>query len=148
MKILDMCCGGKLFYYDMKNKDITFCDIRKGKYEFTEGRNVEVLPDIVCDFRELPFHDEMYDLVIFDPPHLIRAGEKSFMAIKYGKLTDYKSDLSKGFSEAFRVLKPNGTLIFKWSETQVAISDVLKLAPHTPVLGDKRGKTRWIVFVK
>lgn len=55
MKILDMCCGGKLFYYDTKNKDITFCDIRKGKYEFTEGRNVEVLPDIVCDFRELPF---------------------------------------------------------------------------------------------
>ena len=94
MKILDMSCGGKLFYYDTKNKDITFCDIRKGKYEFTEGRNVEVLPDVVCDFRALPFQDEMYDLVIFDPPHLIRAGEKSFMAIKYGKLTDYKSDLS------------------------------------------------------
>lgn len=70
------------------------------------------------------------------------------MAIKYGKLTDYKRDLSKGFSEAFRVLKPNGTLIFKWNETQVAISEVLKLAPHKPLLGDKRGKTRWIVFVK
>lgn len=40
-------------------------------------REIEIKPDIVADFRDMPFTDATFDLVIFDPPHLIRAGKES-----------------------------------------------------------------------
>ena len=93
------------------------------------------------------------NLVVFDPPHLIKAGEKSWLAKKYGRLNPdtYKDDLRQGFSECFRVLKPNGILVFKWNETDVPVSEILKLAPYVPLFGNKCGKlnkTHWIVFMK
>ena len=34
---------------------------------------------------------------------------------------NWKEEIRAGFKECFRVLKPNGTLIFKWSEVQFPI---------------------------
>ena len=56
--------------------------------------------------------------------------------------------MAKGFDEAMRVLKPNGTLIFKWSDEQIPIQKVLKVINFKPLFGDRRGKTRWLVFYK
>ena len=47
-----------------------------------------------------------------------------------------------------RVLKPNGTLVFKWADVQANINEVLKELPIRPLFGDQRVKTRWIVFGK
>lgn len=110
-------------------------------------------PDIVGDFRDLPFNDGEFDLVIFDPPHLKWAGKNSIMKAQYGQLNKdtWQEDIFKGFEECMRVLKFGGTLIFKWSEVQIPIKQVLDLfakADYIPLLGDQRGKTRWIVFVK
>jgi len=44
-------------------------------------------PDFVADFRDIPRADNSYKLVVFDPPHLKNAGEKSWLKGKYGKLT-------------------------------------------------------------
>ena len=72
--------------------------------------------------------------------------------IKYGGLAlGWQDMLSKGFAECFRVLKPSGTLIFKWNETDIKLSDILKLTDQKPVLGHKSGKrsnTHWVLFVK
>lgn len=39
-------------------------------------------------------------------PHLTQAGEKSWLALKYGRLTDnWREMLKKGFAECFRCLK-------------------------------------------
>lgn len=38
--------------------------------------------------------------------------------------------IRKGFSECFRVLMPGGFLIFKWNETDIRVSEILKLTPH------------------
>lgn len=71
---------------------------------------------------------------------------------KYRALySDWQDMLKKGFAESFRVLKPNGTLIFKWNETDIKVSEVLKLTPELPVFGHKSGKaskTHWIAFFK
>ena len=67
---------------------------------------------------------------MFDPPHIVRAGPKSWLAASYGKLSeDWRDDISQGFTECFRVLKADGVLIFKWNETQILTSDILKLTP-------------------
>lgn len=59
--------------------------------------------------------------------------------------------LAKGFKECFRVLKPGGFLIFKWNETDIKVSEVLKLTPEKPIFGHisgKRSNTHWICFMK
>ena len=47
-----------------------------------------------------------------------------------------------------RVLKPNGTLIFKWNEQQIKLSEILKAIDYKPLFGNKRSDTHWLVFMK
>lgn len=148
--ILDACCGSKMFWFDKDNPDVMFMDNRKVNAELSDGRKLVVMPDTIGDFRDMPFNDNSFYMVVFDPPHLINAGENSWLAKKYGTLDPitWKSDLQRGFNECMRVLKPYGTLIFKWSEDQIPTLEVLKLFGHEPLFGDKRSKTRWLVFMK
>ena len=119
--------------------NVTLCD----------GRRLRVEPDIIADFTKLPFCSKSFEVVIFDPPHLKRAGKTSWLAQKYGVLPkDWELFLAQGFAECFRVLKPFGTLVFKWNSDQIPFSKVIKLAPEPPMFGDRRGKTRWTIFVK
>lgn len=149
--ILDVCCGGKMFYFDKNDPRVLFCDKRKIKTQLCDGRKFEIDPDIQCDFTNLPFDNETFTVVVFDPPHLL-GDSNGWQHIKYGGLTQGWQDmLSKGFAECFRVLKPNGTLIFKWNETDVMLNDILKPTNQKPVLGHKsgkRGNTHWVLFVK
>ena len=151
-KILDPCCGSRMMHLDRQNQNVIFGDIRTESHILCDGRSLEVAPDIEMDFRDMPFPDDSFHAVVFDPPHLIRAGDKSWLALKYGKLNqDWREDLAKGFSECFRVLKPNGTLIFKWNETQIKVSEVLALTDQKPFIGHpsgKRANTHWICFMK
>lgn len=151
-KILDACCGSRMFWFDKKNKDTVFMDIREYTDTLCDGRTLEVKPDIVADFTDMPFEDESFYLVVFDPPHLAKIGENSWMGKKYGRLNaDWTTQLSKGFAECFRVLKPNGILVFKWNETDIPTKEILKLTSHKPLFGHKSGKrsnTHWICFMK
>ena len=150
MKILDACCGSKMFWYDKNNEDVTFVDNREFYEELSSGHVVNVNPDILADFINLPFNDNEFDLIVFDPPHLICAGENSWLVKKYGKLDkkDWPEIILKGFNECNRVLSDKGTLIFKWNDSQIHVNEILKIINRTPLFGDKRGKTRWLVFNK
>lgn len=152
MKILDACCGSKMFWYERNEPHTTYIDNRSEIDQIRDRdyvRNVIVNPDIVADFRDLPFEDNEFDLVIFDPPHLIHVGNNSWLKIKYGCLPeDWPSYIRAGFTECIRVLKPTGTLLFKWSNNQISFSDVFKAIGQKPILGDKRGNTRWSIYIK
>lgn len=158
--ILDPCCGSKMMWFDSAHPDVVFGDRRSeiltvsdrshGKQDGT--RTLVIEPDALMDFRALPYPDSSFYLVAFDPPHLVRAGPKSWLAAKYGKLgKDWRADLRQGFEECLRVLKPHGTLVFKWNETQIKVREVLECAPLRPLFGNTAGKkngTHWIVFMK
>lgn len=153
MKVLDPCCGSKMFWFDKDQKNAVFGDKRKSSTILCDGRSLEINPTINLDFRALPFNDASFSLVIFDPPHLERAGTNSWLAQKYGKLekVTWQADLKKGFSECFRVLKTDGVLIFKWNEVQISVTEILKLTDQSPLFGHKSGKranTHWICFMK
>lgn len=159
-RVLDPCCGSRMFYFDRKNEDVLFGDIRSENITLTDRshgkedgkRQLKIEPDCLMDFRKLPYQDESFKLVSFDPPHLVRAGKKSWLAAKYGKLSDnWQEDLRLGFAECFRVLAKDGVLIFKWNETQVKVKQVLALTENKPILGHvsgRKGLTHWIVFLK
>ena len=152
LQILDPCCGSRMFWFDKKDDRVTFTDIRNEEHTLCDGRRLEVLPDFIADFRELPFPDDSYQVVVFDPPHLVKAGKNGWQEKKYGILSDnWKDDLSKGFQECFRVLKTHGVLVFKWNETQIKVSEILELTDQKPLVGHKSGKrslTHWILFIK
>lgn len=148
--VLDVCCGSRMFYFDKDNKDVVFMDKRTLNTTLCDGRELLVNPDIIGDFRNIPFGNNEFHLVVFDPPHLVRAGENSWIAKKYGKLDSetWREDLKAGFDECMRVLKLHGTLIFKWNEEQIKLKDVLQCFNRIPLFGNKRSKTHWLVFTK
>ena len=151
--ILDACCGSKMFWFDKENPNVLFQDIRSEEHVLCDGRKLEVRPDVIADFRQMPYEDGSFKLVVFDPPHLDNANETSYMAKKYGvlKRKEWKYDLKKGFDECMRVLEPNGILIFKWNETDIKVSEILKFTPEKPIFGHisgKRANTHWLCFMK
>lgn len=153
--ILDVACGGRMFYFDKNDPRVLFCDKREVHTTLCDGRTFEIKPDMVSDFTNLPFDNNSFKLVVFDPPHLLHneiSPITGYQQIKYGALQgDWKIDLKKGFAECFRVLEPYGILIFKWNETCITVSEILKLTPEKPVFGHKSGKrsnTHWICFMK
>jgi len=151
--ILDATAGSRMFWWDKYNPNATFLDRRKETMTFMDRgsqRVVEVNPDVVADFRNMSFEDNSFSLVVFDPPHLVRAGDNSWLTKKYGKLDSktWPQDLKAGFNECMRVLKPNGTLVFKWNDDQIKLSQVLKAIGQKPLFGDKRSKTHWLIFMK
>lgn len=84
-RVLDACCGSRMFWFDKQNEDALYMDIREEEAILCDGRQLIVSPDVVADFRNMPFADESFYMVVFDPPHLVRAGENSWLAKKYGK---------------------------------------------------------------
>ena len=151
--ILDMCCGSRMFWLDKGDSRAIFTDVRNEDHILCDGRALHIEPDIIADFRCLPFPDESFAQVVFDPPHLERVGENSWMRKKYGSLDNktWRDDIRAGFSEAFRVLRPHGTLIFKWNETQIPVSQVISLTDVKPTIWQRTGKgdkTHWIIFLK
>ena len=68
----------------------------------------------IGDFTAMPFPDGSFKMVVFDPPHLVWAGKTANLYKRFGKLDkDWKTELTMGFKECFRVLEPYGVLIFK-----------------------------------
>lgn len=162
-EILDPTCGGKSIWHpeNKERENTLFIDRRKEEPGFNgqEGRTYGVQPDEVEDFRDLPYEDETFNLVVFDPPHVIKDDgmEKltGHVIKKYGALhaETWQHDLKKGFEELFRVLKQGGTLVFKFADNDVDFNEVLSLAPQPPLFGTMTKKTskcenRWFVFYK
>ncbi len=141
-----------MFWFDRENPDVVFGDIRDEDHVLCDGRALKIRPDIPIDFRNMPFADAVFKLVVFDPPHLIHVGEKSWMFKKYGGLSkSWQEDVRAGFGECFRVLQKDGVLIFKWNEYQIKTSEILKLTDQKPLFGHpsgRRAKTQWICFMK
>jgi len=152
--ILDPCCGGKMFWFDKNNPHVLFCDNREFEGDlWRDMRPFEVKPEMIVDFRDLPFEDESFWHVVFDPPHLTYAGDTSWIGKKYGKLPkEWQTYLKAGFDECWRVLKPFGTLIFKWNTDQIPVGQIIKAIGYEPLYGQKQvrkgHRTHWMAFVK
>lgn len=150
--ILDACCGSRMFWFDKTNPNVLFADIRTEHHILCDGRPLDIKPDVVMDFRDMKFQDNTFQMVVFDPPHLNKLGHDTWMAQKYGVLLPtWELDIKAGFDECMRVLKPQGTLIFKWNEAQITLNKVLEVIKIEPLFGHvtgKHGRTIWMAFIK
>ncbi|MCI1635185.1 hypothetical protein [Bifidobacterium sp.] len=85
--VLDPASGGRMFWFDKRDDRVLFGDVRDESWELCDGRRFDVKPDQLMDYRELPFPDASFRMVVLDPPHLENVGATSYMAKKYGRLT-------------------------------------------------------------
>lgn len=159
--VLDACCGTRMFWYDPHTPYAIYGDQRKDTRIIdkgtpgTRGRKPKsVTPTVLADFRNLPFKNNSFYHVVFDPPHYTskKIGATGRLAFDYGTLgISWREDIRLGFCECFRVLRPFGTLIFKWCEIEIPLQEVLKLSPISPMYGHKSGRkaqTHWCAFLK
>jgi SAM-dependent methyltransferase len=114
----------------------------------------------VADFRKIPFQDEAFQLIVFDPPFLSLAGENSLFGKRYGTMNreTWPADLRLAANELWRVLKTGGVLVFKWNNHDIKFKSVLRLFPKMPLFGQisagakkrdgKPGHTCWFCFLK
>ena len=154
-KIIDVCCGPKGMWFDKDDKRVLFLDCRRETHEnnYPSGyKTIVISPDEIGNFTDIKQPDNSFYLVVFDPPHIVRSSPPGEIRKRYGDLRgDWKSMLSIGFAECFRVLKPNGILIFKWNETEIPIKEILSLTKAKPLFGHvtrRNLKTHWVTFIK
>lgn len=162
-EILDATCGGRSIWHpeNKDREDTLYIDKRKEEPGFhgQKGRTYAVQPDEIQDFRNLPYKDESFNLVVFVPPHEVTEnGMKKLTGRihkKYGALhaETWRKDLKQGFKELWRVLDTGGTLVFKFSDRTVDFKEVLAQAPVNPLFGTttkqkSNVENRWFVFYK
>jgi len=122
--ILDATAGYRMMWENKQHPNCLYIDNRE-----------EVDPDEVQDFRNLPYPDNSFSLVVFDPPHQIRNSVHGRYEQRYGilKCETWQSDLRRGLLECMRVLKPKGVLLFKWSTPSKRVKEVKALLPFKPL---------------
>lgn len=72
-QILDVTCGSRSIWFDKQHPNAIFCDKREEYDARVFGKNqsnhkLEINPDVLCDFTDLPFENSQFSLVVFDPP--------------------------------------------------------------------------------
>jgi 23S rRNA G2069 N7-methylase RlmK/C1962 C5-methylase RlmI len=134
MKILDATAGTRSIWYQKDLPFVTFMDKRKetirSNHKKGNKRNIKIDPDIISEWKDAPFEDNYFDMIVFDPPHLIRKEEwsDSTMVKSYGKLFqhNYKHVLKEGVDKLFKILKPDGIFILKWCDTDRPVEEIIK----------------------
>ncbi|MBQ1293895.1 MAG: hypothetical protein IIY21_07630 [Clostridiales bacterium] len=161
--ILDVTCGDRTIWFQKNEPHTLYCDIRREEWEGDFGktlradgkkkhRHIVIDPDIQCSFTDLPFKDNTFSLIVFDPPHIENLSENAWMRKAYGSLDgDWKPMIRKGFKECMRVLRVGGVLIFKWSDISVSTREIINIIGQEPLFGHRSGKkmnTHWMAYMK
>jgi hypothetical protein len=153
--ILDACCGGRQMWFDKYNKNTIYMDIREEKKGAIKLQpNWCVTPDIIGDYRNIPFKDKSFKLIIWDIPHTLGKKINGIIQRKYGYLDrdTYEEDLKNGFINIWRMLDDYGILEFKYAVISIPVKEILNLFPQKPLFGTvtKKGvnTTFWFCFMK
>lgn len=155
--VLDVTCANKSIWFQKDCRVALYCDKRKTieTVVFANGtrhQDCVIEPDVVCDFTALPFKDNSFELVVIDPPHAQDISADSWTCKRYGCLVaGWEEMIHAGVRECLRVLKPWGTLIFKWSDVHIPTQRVIDAIGEMPLFGHRSGKkmnTHWLCFMK
>ena len=149
--LLDATAGNRMIWAHVGKKSdyVVFMD---------KEPNLAIPPDVLAVWGHLPFRDQVFSCVIFDPPHS-RFGKNSMHQDTkghrwWGNLSKrWQTDFYKAAQEFIRV---SDILCFKWNETSHVIDKILPLfrpwkikymKKHQSSM--KRGKstTWWVTFI-
>ena len=90
-------------------------------------------PNILASFCALPFVNESFNKILFDPPFIPWRGPPSFVRDfgYFPNVASMRKNLFQAWTEINRVCKPNGVVLFKWCNTGKSLNWVLNLRPDS-----------------
>lgn len=114
-------------------EDFVGLDRRQGTFSHEPTKNmwgfleIKIQPTVKGDMKFLPFHSNIADLIIFDPPHVSSSKKQSWLARAYGVWTDKeRAETLKVVDEEFnRVLQNSGFLLVKILSEQLSLYKTL-----------------------
>jgi hypothetical protein len=160
---LDATAGNRLLWPCKNPPEFIFMD---------RETELKVSPDIFCAWEHLPFRDNVFHTIIFDPPHLITkngptyyknpenaGGPKGTFYGWYVSKIDLIKRLTRAAKEFYRVGK---VVSMKWYEGSMVLEKVIplmrpwvnfKIFKPRPRMGRRAWRksssnTWWVTFVK
>ena len=82
--VLDPCCGSRMMWFDKQDQRVLFGDQRTESHVLSDGRALEIKPDVKLDFTNLPFPDNRF-LIPFE----------NYTGISLIDYTKFRNDLIK-----------------------------------------------------
>lgn len=134
--ILDVTVGARKIYrgWDKKlNDPLIGIDVRKGDFSVPKLKSqwaeikIVIEPTVLADMKHLPFQDNVFEAIIFDPPHM-DVGLDTWLGKKWGSWNQNETiqTLRQVNCEFFRVLKKlGGFLILKVMPRQFPLYETL-----------------------
>jgi len=108
LRAIEPCCGHRRAWNREKPAATTFGDVL-----------FDVRPEVVMDFKALPFAAGLFDVVFFDPPHLIRSEKWNQLSDRYlhfghwERRSDWEAALDAVNVEFHRVTRQDARLFVK-----------------------------------
>ena len=102
--VLDACCGGRMMWFDKSDERCLFADCRSEDLDVshctTNPGKKSVRPDQIHYFRDMPYEDDSFVHVVFDPPNRRGISLSSVTGFSYGSLDKqtWQEDLRAWFS--------------------------------------------------
>jgi hypothetical protein len=130
--LLDVSAGNRHIWSEKNPPDTIFIDREPG---------LKVKPDVLADFTMIPFRDGIFDMVVFDPPHLVVSkpsakwahrdpaeAEFDYSGAWWGYFTSpmqmFKA-IAMAQDEIYRVTTDDGFLYFKWNNAMAKTMTVI-----------------------
>lgn len=54
-RVLDATCGSRMIWFDKQNPDAVYMDNRQLIATLCDGRTLNVNPNVIADFKNMPF---------------------------------------------------------------------------------------------
>ncbi len=122
-------------------------------------KKIDVNPDIQAVWEHLPFRDNVFNCVLFDPPHIVVWGTGTPQIAKVFGSWPYTKNITPSIFKSIKEFaRVSGRLIFKWCDTRDGttwwkLKPVFKgiwdtiLERELKNKGSGFGSTWWISFV-
>src|SRR3546814_16769180 len=93
-RVLDPCSGGRSMWFDRNHPDVVFGDVRSETLTVTDNsrgnptgqRTLRIEPDVMLDFRDLPYADDPFRLVNGRPSCRENVGKYVSIAVEPGTI--------------------------------------------------------------
>ncbi len=120
--MLDATAGNRMLWPNKNPPNTVFLD---------KETRLRVPPDVFGCWERLPFRDDVFNSILFDPPHYAKFGPKSRHSDPrgqswfgmFGTKTKLVRAMAKGIQEFTRVGKSDCRLCFKWCDTRIEYTE-------------------------
>jgi len=138
--ILDATAGNRMMWRTKEDSRILWIDIEP---------DLTITPDILLDCTDTKFEEKRFNLIVFDPPHIVggrkygsvfstpnmteqgkkwrpgRSVPAYYGSDKYQTRNELLSFITKAEKEFYRILSDNGVLFIKWNEVTIPLEEIL-----------------------